>query len=218
MADGPSEPKVALVAEHELDNVFGVPRPHRHLDPRVGGDELLQELRQDICAGSRGRGDDQVAGGGRFDLLERVAALGEGPPRPLSVGHPCLAGFGQRPPMGSAQKEGRAQLLFESMEAGGEGRLGDEESLRRPAHAAPARDFKEAFHLDQLKRVDLAVTRLVYGHGRGHKFYLWRSRMSVTADQTASTQTGPIVMTNGRIVSLAEWEARSKAEKTGRLP
>jgi hypothetical protein len=42
--------------------------------------------------------------------------------------------------------------------------------------------------------------------------------MSATADQIASTQTGPIVMTNGRIVSLAEWESRSKAAKTSTLP
>ena len=42
--------------------------------------------------------------------------------------------------------------------------------------------------------------------------------MSDTADQIASAQTGPIVMMKGRIVSLAEFELRSKAWKTSTLP
>ncbi len=119
--------------------------------------------------------------------------------------------------MGRAQEQGSAQLPFEAVEAGGQGRLGDEERLRRPADAAAARHLQESLHLDELERVDLSVTWFVYGHGRGHKFYLWRRR-SETPDQIASAHTGPIVMMVGRIVSLAELELRSKARKTSTLP
>ena len=38
------------------------------------------------------------------------------------------------------------------------------------------------------------------------------------AAQIASAQTGPIVITKGRIVSLLEWELRSKAKKTRTVP
>ena len=103
------------------------------------------------------------------------------------------------------------------MEARGEGWLGYEERLRSPADAAASRHLQESFHLDQLQGVDLAVTCLVYGHGRGHKFYLWRRR-SEAPDQIASAQTGPIVMTKGRIVSLAELELRSNAMNTSTVP
>ena len=40
----------------------------------------------------------------------------------------------------------------------------------------------------------------------------------MTAAQIAKAQTGPIVITNGRTVSLPEWELRSKAKKTSTVP
>ena len=43
-------------------------------------------------------------------------------------------------------------------------------------------------------------------------------RSSTAAAQIDRAQTGPIVITNGRIVSLAELEFRSKASKTNTLP
>jgi hypothetical protein len=57
-----------------------------------------------------------------------------------------------------AQKEGRAELSLEAVEARGQGRLGDEESLGRAADAAPAGDLQKALDLYQLNSAGLAVT------------------------------------------------------------
>ena len=51
----------------------------------------------------------------------------------------------------------------------------------------------------------------------GHKFYLYRRRRTRAAAM-ATAQTGAIVMTNGRIVSLAEFELRSNASNTATVP
>src|SRR5712691_2758057 len=183
----------------------------------MGGDKRLQQLGQDVGADRRRRRDHQVPGRSGHDLLQRVATFCESSQRPFGVRHPRLAGIRQPHAVRCAQEEGSAQFAFEAVEAGGQRRLGDEKRFRRPADAAAARHLQESFHLDELKGVDLAVTWFVYGHGRGHKFYLWRRR-SETPDQIASAHTGPIVMMNGRMVSLAECESRSKAMKTRTVP
>ena len=41
---------------------------------------------------------------------------------------------------------------------------------------------------------------------------------TTVAAQMASAQTGPIVITKGRMVSLTEWELRSKASNTRTVP
>jgi hypothetical protein len=51
----------------------------------------------------------------------------------------------------------------------------------------------------------------------GYKFYLYRCRRTRVA-AIATAQTGAIVMTNGRMVSLAEFELRSKASNTATVP
>ena len=119
--------------------------------------------------------------------------------------------------MRGPEEEGCPELALQPVKTGGEGRLRDEKRFRRPAHASTPSDFQEPFDLDQLDRASLAVTRFVYSHSRGDKFYLWRRR-SDTPDQMASAHTGPIVMTKGRIVSLAEFELRSKARNTSTVP
>jgi hypothetical protein len=43
-------------------------------------------------------------------------------------------------------------------------------------------------------------------------------RSKTNAAATATAQSGATVMTNGRIVSLAEWEFRSNNWKTSTLP
>jgi hypothetical protein len=88
MPDRAPEPDLHLVAQHEVDHIFGVAGPDRKLDPWMGGDELLQEPGQDVGADSGGGPDHQVAGRGRFDLLQDVASIDQGPQRALGVGHP----------------------------------------------------------------------------------------------------------------------------------
>ena len=51
----------------------------------------------------------------------------------------------------------------------------------------------------------------------GYKFYLYRCSRTLAA-AIATAQTGAIVITNGRIVSLAELEIRSKASNTATVP
>src|SRR2546421_310450 len=141
----------------------------------------------------------------RHDLLQGLAPVGKRAQRPLRVRHPRLARVGQAHAVRRAEEQPRAELALETMQARGERRLSDEEGFRGPAHAAPARHLEEPLDLDELYAVDLAVTRVVYSHRGGDKFYLWRRR-SDTLAQIATAQTGAIVITNGRMVSLTEWE------------
>ena len=165
MADGAAEADLHLVTQHQLDDILGVAGAHRDLDARMGVDEALQELGEDVGADRWSRGDHEVAGRGRHHLLQRVAAVDQGSEGALREGDPGAARVGQAHAVGGAQEEGGAQLAFEALEAGGQGGLGDEEGLRGPAHAAPAGHLEEALDLDELDATWLPVTGFFYGHG-----------------------------------------------------
>ena len=102
------------------------------------GDERLKEPGQDIGADGRRRTDHEVPRRRGLDLLEHIAPLDERPQRPLGVWNPRPPGIGQPHPVRSAYEEGSTQLTLETVKAGGQGRLGDEERLRGATHAAPA--------------------------------------------------------------------------------
>src|SRR6267378_2130252 len=135
---------------------------------------------------------DTSARGRGHHLFERVAPFRQRTQSPLGVRHPGLARVSQAHAVGGAQEQRRAHLALEAVKARGQRRLGDEEGFGGTAHAAAASHLQEPFDLDQLYGVALAVTRFVYGHGGDHKFYLWRRRRDAP-DQTARTQTGPMV-------------------------
>src|SRR5205809_6566111 len=103
---------------------------------------------------------------GGHHLLQRVAAVDQGAQRALGEGDPGATGVGQAHAVWGAQEKRGAELAFESLEARGQGRLGDEEGLGRPADAAPAGDLEEALDLDELDATWLPVTGFFYGHGR----------------------------------------------------
>src|SRR5205809_2801307 len=103
---------------------------------------------------------------GGHHLLQRVAAGDQGAQRALGEGDPGATGVGQAHAVWGAQEKRGAELAFESLQARGQGRLGDEEGLGGPADAAPAGDLEEALDLDELDATWLPVTGFFYGHGR----------------------------------------------------
>ena len=72
------ESNLNFVVEHHRQDLFGVTRADRHVDPRVKVGEALQHRRQYVCAYGWGGAQCQSAGACRAQVSQRLATILDG--------------------------------------------------------------------------------------------------------------------------------------------
>jgi hypothetical protein len=144
------------VQDH-LEDLLGGAGLHGQADVRVAGREAGQQGRQGVGADGRRRAEDQSAGHPPAELAEALAAVGQGPQGMLGIGQERLPGLGQPHPAPGADEQLLAKGGLEALEAGGEGRLGDEQGLGGPAQVLAAGDLQKCLDLRKHRASVIAV-------------------------------------------------------------
>jgi hypothetical protein len=141
------DPQLHLVVQDHLEDLLGAAGLDGQADVGVGGAEPGQQRRQGVGADGRGRPQDQPAGHTPAQLDQALAAVGQGGQGVLGIGQKRLPGLGQPHPAAGADEQLLAQGRLQALEAGGEGRLGDEQGLGGPAEVLAPRDLQERLDL-----------------------------------------------------------------------
>ena len=160
--DDPPEADLDLIAQDQRDDVLRVACAHRDLDPGMSGDKPLEQAGQQVGADSGCARDHQMPSRRRHRLLEGVATVDKSAEGALGKGHPGAAGLGEPHSSWSALKELGPQLAFETVEAGGQRWLRDEERFGGAAHAAEPGHLEKALDLHELNRVEPPAVGLIH--------------------------------------------------------
>jgi hypothetical protein len=119
------------------------------VDTRARGTELLDRPGQGIGRDAGTGADADAADISMADGFNGVDAFLDGSDRALGVRHECDAGVGEGDASAGPFEEALAELPLEGLNAGGDGRLGEEEGLGGAAEGAMARDLQEGFELSE---------------------------------------------------------------------
>ena len=109
-------------------------------------------MRQDIRADLRRNRQSQLTAAAGSDFFDLGQPARERRDRLLGVRQESVPGFRQADAATVADEQRLAELALEAVQASGQGRLGDAQSLGSTADVATPRDLEETLYLRQLHR------------------------------------------------------------------
>jgi hypothetical protein len=140
---------VHLFAQDQLEDLLRMAGSNAHRYARVRLRKALEQSGKDVCTQGGRRSDGEVPGPAPLQRIDLHAPVGESVERPDRVGEERLARICQLHAAGGANEEACTEIRLESLEARGQRRLGNEESLCSSTHALPAGHLDEGADLGQ---------------------------------------------------------------------
>ena len=115
MADRPAKAEMDLASQHHVEHLLRMPGAHAHPDVRMRGLKRLQDGGQHVRAHGRRRGDEELAGLPRPQVVHSLVPLEHLRDGALGVGEESPPGIRQRHPASSSHEELDPELAFEPL-------------------------------------------------------------------------------------------------------